>query len=152
MLVQNYGLAIITFSVLVKLAMLPLSINQQKTITNTKTNIDKMSTSFNKVNELFKSTNLTNNIIDTNKITNALAECQNFVQNMSKGLNVEINKNNNNANDINNILKKSLQKDSIFEIKNINDKKLPQKIFKQYFNHLSKFSKSIVDYGINDDI
>ena len=127
-------------------------INQQKTITNTKTNIDKMSTSFNKVNELIKSTNLTNNIIDTNKITNALAECQNFVQNMSKGLNVEINKNNNNSNDINNILKKSLQKDSIFEIKNINDKKLPHKIFKQYFNHLSKFSKSIVDYGINDDI
>ena len=128
-------------------------INQQKTITNTKTNIDKMSTSFNKVNELIKSSNFTNNNIDTHKITNALAECQNFVQNMSKGLSVEINNNKNNTSDIsiNNILKKSLQKDNSIEINNIKDKKLPQKIFKQYFNHLSKFSKSIVDYGINDD-
>lgn len=32
MLVQNYGLAIIIFSVLIKLAMLPLSINQQKSM------------------------------------------------------------------------------------------------------------------------
>ena len=128
-------------------------INQQKTITNTKTNIDKMSTSFNKVNELIKSTNFTNNNFDTNQITNALAECQNYVQNMSKGLSVEINNNKNNTNDtnINNILKKSLQKDNFIEVNNIKDKKLPQKIFKQYFNHLSKFSKSIVDYGINDD-
>ena len=32
LLVQNYGLAIIIFSVLIKLAMLPLSIKQQKTL------------------------------------------------------------------------------------------------------------------------
>ena len=31
-LVKNYGFAIIIFSVLIKLAMLPLSINQQKTL------------------------------------------------------------------------------------------------------------------------
>ena len=124
-------------------------INQQKTLSNTKSNIDKMSTSFNKVNELIKSTNFTDNKIDTNKITNALAECQNYVQNMSKGLNVEVNNNKNNS--INDILKKSLQKENLVEIKNLNDKKLPQKIFRQYFNNLSKFSKSIVNYGINDD-
>ena len=125
-------------------------INQQKTLSNTKSNIDKMSTSFNKVNELIKSTNFTDNKIDTNKITNALAECQNYVQNMSKGLNVEMNNNKNN-NSINDILKKSLQKENLMEIKNLNDKKLPQKIFRQYFINLSKFSKSIVNYGIDDD-
>ena len=124
-------------------------INQQKTLSNTKSNIDKMSTSFNKVNELIKSTNFTDNKIDTNKITNALAECQNYVQNMSKGLNVEVNNNKNNS--INDILKKSLQKENLMEIKNLNDKKLPQKIFRQYFINLSKFSKSIVNYGIDDD-
>ena len=123
--------------------------NQQKTLTNTKSNIDRMSTSFNKVNELIKSTNFTNNKIDTNKITNALAECQNYVQNMTKGLNAEMNNNKNNS--INDILKKSIQKENFMEIKNLNDKKLPQKIFKQYFINLSKFSKSIVNYGINDD-
>ena len=125
-------------------------INQQKTLSNTKSNIDKMSTSFNKVNELIKSTNFTDNKIDTNKITNALAECQNYVQNMSKGLNVEMNNNKNN-NSINDILKKSLQKENLMEIKNLNDKKLPQKIFRQYFINLSKFSKSIINYGIDDD-
>ena len=125
-------------------------INQQKTLSNTKSNIDKMSTSFNKVNELIKSTNFTDNKIDTNKITNALAECQNYVQNMSKGLNVEMNNNKNN-NNINDILKKSLQKENLMEIKNLNDKKLPQKIFRQYFINLSKFSKSIVNYGIDND-
>ena len=125
-------------------------INQQKTLSNTKSNIDKMSTSFNKVNELIKSTNFTDNKIDTNKITNALAECQNYVQNMSKGLNVEMN-NNKNHNSINDILKKSLQKENLMEIKNLNDKKLPQKIFRQYFINLSKFSKSIVNYGIDND-
>ena len=125
-------------------------INQQKTLSNTKSNIDKMSTSFNKVNELIKSTNFTDNKIDTNKITNALAECQNYVQNMSKGLNVEMNNNKNN-NSINDILKKSLQKENLMEIKNLNDKKLPQKIFRQYFINLSKFSKSIVNYGIDND-
>ena len=124
-------------------------INQQKTLSNTKSNIDKMSTSFNKVNELIKSTNFTDNKIDTNKITNALAECQNYVQNMSKGLNVEVNNNKNNS--INDILKKSLQKENLMEIKNLNDKKLPQKIFRQYFINLSKFSKSIVNYGIDND-
>ena len=131
-------------------------ITQQKTITNTKTNLEKMSTSINKVNELLKSTNFNSNNYDAVKITNALEECQNFVQNMSKGLNVEINnkmnynKKNNNDN-INDFLKKSLQKENIVDIKNLKDKKLPQKLFKQYFINLSKFSNAIVDYGINDD-
>ena len=131
-------------------------ITQQKTITNTKTNMEKMSTSINKVNELLKSTNFNSNNYDAVKITNALEECQNFVQNMSKGLNVEINnkmnynKKNNNDN-INDFLKKSLQKENIVDIKNLKDKKLPQKLFKQYFINLSKFSNAIVDYGINDD-
>ena len=131
-------------------------ITQQKTITNTKTNMEKMSTSINKVNELLKSTNFNSNNYDAVKITNALEECQNFVQNMSKGLNVEINNKTNynkkNTNDnINDFLKKSLQKENILDIKNLKDKKLPQKLFKQYFINLSKFSNAIVDYGINDD-
>ena len=59
--------------------------------------------------------------------------------------------NNNNNDNINDFLKRSLQKESFVNIKNMNDKKLPQKLFKQYFINLSKFSNSIVDYGINDD-
>ena len=127
-------------------------ITQQKTITNTKTNMDKMNTSINKVNELLKSTNFKTNQCDTNKITDALKECQSYVQNMSKGLNEEMNNNKTNYNNnINDILKKSLQEENIIDLKNLEDKKLPQRIFKHYFINLSKFSKTIVDYGINDD-
>ena len=131
---------------------------KMKLINNTKTNMEKMSTSINKVNELIKSTNFNTNKLDTNIITNALEECQNYVQNMSKGLNLEINNNKNNYtlnknnnNNINDILKKNLLKESMIDIKNLKDKKLPQKIFKQYFINLAKFSKTMVDYGINDD-
>jgi hypothetical protein len=131
-------------------------LTQQKTLVNTKTNMERMSTSFNKVNELIKSTNFNNNNIETNKITNAIAECQNFVKNMSRGLSVDFNNNVNNFNNvknnnINDILKKSLQKDNLIDLKNLNDKKLPQKIFKQYFTNLSKLSNSMVDFGINND-
>ena len=131
-------------------------LTQQKTLVNTKTNMERMSTSFNKVNELIKSTNFNNNNIETNKITNAIAECQNFVKNMSRGLSVDFNNNVNNYNNvknnnINDILKKSLQKDNLIDLKNLNDKKLPQKIFKQYFTNLSKLSNSMVDFGINND-
>ena len=55
---------------------------------------------------------------------------------MGKGLNVDINNNkaNYNNNNIIDILKKSLQKENLIaDIKNIKDKKLPQKLFKQYF-------------------
>ena len=127
---------------------------QQKTITNTKNNMERMGTSINKINELLKSTKFNNNNYDTVKITFAFEECQNFVKNMGKGLNVDINNNkaNYNNNNIIDILKKSLQKENLIaDIKNIKDKKLPQKLFKQYFINLSKFSKAIVDYGINDD-
>ena len=120
--------------------------------------MEKMSTSINKVNELIKSTNFNTNKLDTNIITNALEECQNYVQNMSKGLNLEINNNKNNYtlnknnnNNINDILKKNLLKESIIDIKNLKDKKKKKKIFKQYFINLAKFSKTMVDYGINDD-
>ena len=131
-------------------------LTQQKTLVNTKTNMERMSTSFNKVNELIKSTNFNNNNIETNKITNAIAECQNFVKNMSRGLSVDFNNNVNNYNNvknnnINDILKKSLQKDNLIDLKNLNDKKLPQKIFKQYFTNLSKLSNSMVDFGINNE-
>ena len=67
-------------------------LTQQKTISNTKNSIEKMNTSINKVNELIQSTNLNNSSLDTNKITNALAECKSVVQNLSKGLNTEANK------------------------------------------------------------
>ena len=70
-------------------------ITQQKTISNTKSNIEKMNTSINKVNELLKSYNVNSNKDDTNKITNALAECKTVVANISKGLNTETNKTNN---------------------------------------------------------
>ena len=139
-------------------------ITQQKTISNTKSNIEKMNTSINKVNDLIKSTNFNNNKIDTNKLTNALAECKNVVQNISKGLNTETNKsnlrislhkncnsntNNNYKNkNINEILKQNIQKENIFNLK---DKKLPNKLFKQYFINISKFSKTMIDYGLNDD-
>ena len=123
---------------------------KMKFITNTRTNMEKMSTSINKVNELIKSTNFNTNKLDTNIITNALEECQNYVQNMSKGLIFETNYNKNN-NNINDILKKNLQKENIIDVKNLKDKRLPQKIFKQYFINLTKFSKTMIDYGINDD-
>ena len=87
-------------------------ITQQKTIINNKTNKDKKSTSINKVNELIRSSNFNINNFDKKIITSAIEECQNYVQNMSKGLNEElnINKTNNNNNNINDIFKKGLQK------------------------------------------
>ena len=144
-------------------------ITQQKTISNTKISIDKINTSFNKVNELIKSSNFNNSSIDANKITNALAECKNVVQNLSKGLNIEINNNNKNKNkkkislnkkinsnkksnmNIKDILRQSMQKDNLVNAKNLKDKKLPQQIFKEYFINLSKFSKTMIDYSMNDD-
>ena len=142
-------------------------ITQQKTISNTKNSIDKINTSFNKVNELLKSTNFNNSSIDANKITNALAECKNVVQNLSKGLNIEINNNNKNKQkislnkkiisnkksnmNIKDILRQSMQKDNLVNAKNLKDKKLPQQIFKEYFINLSKFSKTMIDYSMNDD-
>ena len=142
-------------------------VTQQKTISNTKTNIEKMNTSINKVNELLKSTNFNTNKDDANKITNALNECKTAVSNISKGLNTEANKTITNINPktpifkkINpnhgkynslNILKQSMKKDNSINVKNLKDKKLPHKIFKQYFIHLSKFSKTIIDYGLNEE-
>ena len=144
-------------------------VTQQKTITNTKNSIEKMNTSINKVNELIQSTNFNKNNFDTNKITNALAECKNVVQNLSKGLNTEpgktrmnlkLNKNKNNSlnisskkKNINDIIKQSIQKEYMVNIntKNLKDKKLPQNIFKQYFINLSKFSKTMIDYGLNGE-
>ena len=97
-----------------------------KLINNTKTNMEKMSTSINKVNELIKSTNFNTNKLDTNIITNALEECQNYVQNMSKGLNLEINNNKNNYtlnknnnNNINDILKKNLYQIYLLSFKRV---------------------------------
>ena len=139
-------------------------ITQQKTISNTKSNIEKMNTSINKVNELLKSYNVNSNKDDTNKITNALAECKTVVANISKGLNTETNKTNNKsinfkklntnqnrAKNVNEILKQSLQKENLISVKNSKDKKLPHKIFRQYFINLSKFSKTIIDYGLNGE-
>ena len=139
-------------------------ITQQKTISNTKSNIEKMNTSINKVNELLKSYNVNSNKDDTNKITNALAECKTVVANISKGLNTETNKTNNKsinfkklntnqnrAKNVNEILKQSLQKENLISVKNSKDKKLPHKIFRQYFINLSKFSKTIIDYGLDGE-
>ena len=142
-------------------------VTQQKTISNTKTNIEKMNTSINRVNELLKSTNFNTNKDDANKITNALNECKTAVSNISKGLNTEANKTITNINPktpifkkINpnhgkynslNLLKQSMKKDNLINVKNLKDKKLPHKIFKQYFIHLSKFSKTIIDYGLNEE-
>ena len=139
-------------------------ITQQKTISNTKSNIEKMNTSINKVNELLKSYNVNSNKDDTNKITNALAECKTVVANISKGLNTETNKTNNKsinfkklntnqnrAKNVNEILKQSMQKENLISVKNSKDKKLPHKIFRQYFINLSKFSKTIIDYGLNGE-
>ena len=134
-------------------------ITQQKTILNTKSNIEKMNTSLNKVNELIKSTNFKKTEFDPNKITNALAECKTVVQNMSKGLNNEVNKTkininlskNRNTKNINELLKQSIQKENLVNVKNLKDKNLPKQIFKQYFINLSKFSKTIIDYGLNDN-
>ena len=140
-------------------------LTQQKTISNTKNSIEKMNTSINKVNELIQSTNLNNSSLDRNKITNALAECKSVIQNLSKGLNTETvktkinlikNKNKSNSmsinnNNINDMIKQSIKKDHLVNVQNIKDKKLPQKIFKQYFINLSKFSKAMIDYGLNED-
>ena len=133
-------------------------ISQQNTISNTKSKIDKMNMSFNKVNELIKSTNFGNNKMNSNKIVNALEECKNAVKNISKGLDPEVNKETANkicqrinASNINETLRKSLQKDNLINAKNTKDKKFPQKIFKQYLINLSKFSKTVSEYALNED-
>ena len=96
-----------------------------------------------------------------------MAECKNVVQNISKGLNTETNKSNskislhkisysnsnsnndNKSKNINEMLKQSIQKENLVTIYNLKDKKLPNKLFKQYFINISKFSKTIIDYGLN---
>jgi hypothetical protein len=129
---------------------------QQKTLSSTKNNIKKMNLSINKVDELIKSSNFKTNEIETNKITSALAECKNVVQKMSRGLNTESNKNkisinlnfNKKTKSYNELLK---QRENYVNVKNLKDKNLPKQIFKQYFINLSKFSKTIIDYGLNDN-
>ena len=132
---------------------------QQKTLSSTKNNIKKMNLSINKVDELIKSSNFKTNEIETNKIASALAECKNVVQKMSRGLNTESNKNkisinlnfNKKTKSYNELLKQSIQRENYVNVKNLKDKNLPKQIFKQYFINLSKFSKTIIDYGLNDN-
>ena len=135
-------------------------ITQQKTISNTKNNLEKMNTSINKVNELIKSVSFNNNKVDANKISSALNECKTVVQNLSRGLNTEANKTKFKSNfnkknmsynnkSLNEMIKQSMKKENLVIVKNSKDKKLPQKLFKQYFINLSKFSKTMVDYALN---
>ena len=129
-------------------------INQQKTINNTKNNMEKMTTSINKFNELLKSTNLNNNNkLYENKITNMMAECQSAVQNVNKGLNIEtINFNKiNKDNRVNELLRKSYIKDNMIDVQNYKNKKFSQNLLKHYFINLSKFSQNISQYGLSYD-
>ena len=129
-------------------------INQQKTINNTKNNMEKMTTSINKFNELLKSTNLNNNNkLYENKITNMMAECQSAVQNVNKGLNIEtINFNKiNKDNRVNELLIKSYIKDNMIDVQNYKNKKFSQNLLKHYFINLSKFSQNISEYGLSYD-
>ena len=129
-------------------------INQQKTINNTKNNMEKMTTSINKFNELLKSTNLNNNNkLYENKITNMMAECQSAVQNVNKGLNIEtINFNKiNKDNRVNELLRKSYIKDNMIDVQNYKNKKFSQNLLKHYFINLSKFSQNISEYGLSYD-
>jgi hypothetical protein len=129
-------------------------INQQKTINNTKNNMEKMTTSINKFNELLKSTNLNNNNkLYENKITNMMAECQSAVQNVNKGLNIEtINFNKiNKDNRVNELLRKSYIKDNMIDVQNYKNKKISQNLLKHYFINLSKFSQNISEYGLSYD-
>ena len=129
-------------------------LNQQRTISNTRSNIEKVNSSIDKVNDLIKSTNFNSNQVDSSKITDTLNECKNIVQKLSKGLNPEGNKiTTTNLKKGNSKIKiNKIQKENRGNIKNIkDDKKLPQNLFKQYFINLSKFSKTITDYTLNDD-
>jgi len=129
-------------------------INQQKTINNTKNNMEKMTTSINKFNELLKSTNLNNNNkLYENKITNMMAECQSAVQNVNKGLNIEtINFNKiNKDNRVKELLRKSYIKDNMIDVQNYKNKKFSQNLLKHYFINLSKFSQNISEYGLSYD-
>jgi len=129
-------------------------INQQKTINNTKNNMEKMTTSINKFNELLKSTNLNNNNkLYENKITNMMAECQSAVQNVNKGLNIEtINFNKiNKDNRVNELFRKSYIKDNMIDVQNYKNKKFSQNLLKHYFINLSKFSQNISEYGLSYD-
>jgi len=129
-------------------------LNQQRTISNTRSNIEKVNSSIDKVNDLIKSTNFNSNQVDSSKITDTLNECKNIVQKLSKGLNPEGNKiTTTNLKKGNSKIKiNKIQKENRGNIKNIkDDKKLPQNLFKQYFINLSKFSKTMIDYTLNDE-
>jgi methyl-accepting chemotaxis protein len=129
-------------------------LNQQRTISNTRSNIEKVNSSIDKVNDLIKSTNFNSNQVDSSKITDTLNECKNIVQKLSKGLNPEGNKiiTTNLKKGNSKMLIKKVQKENCGNIKNIkDDKNLPQNLFKQYFINLSKFSKTMIDYTLNDD-
>ena len=138
---------------------LKLKINKQyKTISSSRINAEKINTIINKVIDLIKNINKKSYQDDVNKISEALIECKNFTQNMCKGLNDIPQKSNlimnlkkNSKNNINEILRQSLREENMVNIKNIKDKNLSQKLFKQYFINISKFSKSITDYTLNDD-
>jgi hypothetical protein len=138
---------------------LKLKINKQhKTISSAKLNIEKINTIINKVINLIKNININTYQADINKISEILNECKNISQNMSKGLNDIPQKSNlimnlkkNSTNNINEILRQSIRDENMVNVRNIKDKHLSQKLFKQYFINLSKFSKTITDYALNDD-
>ena len=139
---------------------LKLKINKQhKTISSAKINAEKINTIINKVINLIKNNiNMNSFQTDINKINEALSECKNISQNMSKGLNdisqkpnLIMNLKKNSKNNINEILRQSMRDENMVNARNIKDKNLSQKLFKQYFINLSKFSKAITDYTLNDD-
>ena len=138
---------------------LKLKINKQhKTITNTKINVEKINVIINKAIELIKNINMNTYQTDITKISETLNESKIIAQNMSKGLNDVSQKSNlimnlkkNSKNNINEILKQSIRDENMVNVRNIKDKNLSQKLFKQYFINLSKFSKTITDYTLNDD-
>ena len=138
---------------------LKLKINKQhKTITNTKINVEKINVIINKAIELIKNINMNTYQTDITKISETLNESKIIAQNMSKGLNdvsqksnLIINLKKNSKNNINEILKQSIRDENMVNVRNIKDKNLSQKLFKQYFINLSKFSKTITDYTLNDD-
>ena len=139
---------------------LKLKINkQQKAISSAKINIEKINTIINKVINLIKNINMNTFQTDINKINETLNECKNISQNMSKGLNDNLsqkpnlimNLKKNCKTNINEILRQSIRDENMVNVRNIKDKHLSQKLFKQYFINLSKFSKTITDYALNDD-
>ena len=129
-------------------------LNQQRTISTTRSNIEKVNSSIDKVNDLIKSTNFKSIQADSSKITDTLNECKNIVQKLSQGLNTEGNKivTTNLKKGNSNLKIKKVQKENCGNAKSIkDDKKTPHNLFKQYFINLSKFSKTMIDYTLNDD-